>query len=100
MSELRLAKLIEVSDITGYYTAIIIVQSLSHVRPSVTPWTEACQASLSFTISLNLLKSMSIESVMLSSYLILCYHLLLLSSIFPNRVFSNESVLCIRWPKY
>ena len=67
----------------------------------MTPWIEACQASLSITNSQNLLKLMSIISVMLSNHLILCHSLLLLWSIFPNiRVFSNESVLCIRWPKY
>ena len=71
------------------------------VSNSATPWTAACQASLSFTISQNLLKIKSIESVMPSYHLILCYPLLLLPSIFPSiRVFSNESVLCIRWPKY
>ena len=64
-------------------------------------WTAACQASLSFTISWSLLKFISIESVMLSKHLIHCYPLLLLPSIFPSiRVFSNESLLCIRWPKY
>ena len=78
-----------------------IVQSLSRVRLLATPWAEACQASLSFTISWNLLKPMSIESVMPSNHLILCHPLLLLPSIFPNiRVFSSESALCIRWPKY
>ena len=67
----------------------------------MTPWTLACQASLSFTISLNFLKLMSIESVMSSKHLILCHPLLLLPSIFPNiRVFSIESALGIRWPKY
>ena len=67
----------------------------------MTPWTAAHQASLSFTISHSPLKFMSIKSVMPSSHLILCHHLLLLSSIFPSiRVFSNESALCIRWPKY
>ena len=67
---------------------------------SVTPWTAACQASLSLTISHNLLKLMSNESVMPSNYLILCHPLLLLPSIFPSiRVFPNESALCIRWPK-
>ena len=66
-----------------------------------TPWTAACQASLSFTISWSLLKLMSFESVMPSNHLILCHPLLLLPSIFPSiRVFSHESVLCIRWPKY
>ena len=76
-------------------------QSLSHVEIFVTPWTVACQASLSITNSQNLLKLKSIESVMLSNPLILCYPLILLPSIFPSiRVFSNESALYIRWPKY
>ena len=67
----------------------------------MTPWTAAVQASLSITNSLSFLKFMSIESMMPSNYLILCRPLLLLPSIFPSiRVFSNESVLCIRWPKY
>ena len=65
------------------------------------PWTAACQASLSFTISQSLLKLISIESVMPSIYLVVCHSLLLLPSILPSiRVFSNESVLRIRWPKY
>ena len=77
------------------------VQSLSHVRLFATPWTAAHQASLSITISWSLLKLISIESVMPSNQLILCCPLLLLPSIFPSsRVFSNESVLRIRWPKY
>ena len=77
------------------------VQSRSHVRLSATPWMAACQASLSTTNTQNLLKLMSIESVMPSNHLILCCPLLLLPSILPSiRVFSNESVLCIRWPKY
>ena len=77
------------------------VQSLSHVRLFTTPWTAAHQASLSITNSWSLRKLMSIESVMPSNHLILCHPLLLLPSILPSiRVFSNESVLCIRWPKY
>ena len=77
------------------------VQSLSHVGLFVTPWTAAHQASLSITNSQSLLKIMSIESVMPSNNFILCYSLLLSSSIFPSiRVFSNKSVLCIRCPKY
>ncbi|CAI9181177.1 unnamed protein product [Rangifer tarandus platyrhynchus] len=77
------------------------VQPLSHVRLFATPWTTACQASLSITNSQSLLKLMSIESVMPSNHLILCHALLLLPSIFPSiRVFSNQSALCIRWPKY
>ena len=67
----------------------------------MTPWTSALEASQSFTISLSLLKLMFIESVMPSNHFILCCPLLLLPSIFPSiRVFSNESVLCITWPKY
>ena len=77
------------------------VQSLSHVWLSVTPWTEACQPSLSITNSQSLLKVISIKLAMSFNHLILCCPLLLLSSIFLNiRVFSNESVLPIRWPKY
>ena len=77
------------------------VQSFSHVQLFVTPWTAARQACLSITNFRSLLKLMSIESVMLSNHLILCQPLLLLPSIFPSiRVFSNESVLRIRWPKY
>ena len=77
------------------------VQSLSRVRLSATPWTAARQASLSITNSWSLLKLLSVESVMPSNHLILCHPLLLPPSIFPSiRVFSNESVLYIRWPKY
>ena len=77
------------------------VQSLSRVRLFVTPWTAACQASLSITNSRSLLKLLSTESVMPFNHLILCHPLLLLPSIFPSiRVFSKESALCIRWPKY
>ena len=76
------------------------VQSLSHVRLFATPWTAARQASLSITNSLSLLKLMSIESVMPSNHLNLC-HPLLLPSILPSIwIFSNESVLRIRWPRY
>ena len=77
------------------------LQKLSHVQLFATLWTAACQASLSFTNSRSLLKLMSIESVIPFNHLILCHPLLLLPSIFPNiRVFSNESALHIRWPKY
>ena len=77
------------------------VQSLSHVQFFATPWTAAHQASLSITNSQLLLKRMSIESVMPSNHLVLCRPLLLLPLIFPSiRVFSSESVLRIRWPKY
>ena len=77
------------------------VQLLSRVRLFATPWTAAPQPSLPITNSQSLLKLMSIELIMPSLYLILCSPLLLLPSIFPSiRVFSNESVLCIRWPEY
>ena len=95
---------------TQYCKAIILqlkinqfnsVQSLSRVPLFAIPWTAACQPSLSITNFQNLLKLMSIESVMPSNHLVLCGPLLLLPSIFPSiRVFSNESVLHIRWPKY
>ena len=79
----------------------IVVQSFSHVWLFVTPWTAACQVSLSFTISWSLLKFMSIELVMSPNHFILCHLLLFLPSIFPSiRVFSNEMALRIRWPKY
>ena len=77
------------------------VQLLSCVRVFATPWTTACQASLSITDSWSPPKPMSIESVMPSNHLILCHLLLLMTSIFPSiRVFSNESALHMRWPKY
>ena len=77
------------------------VQSFRHVRLFATPWTAAHQASLFITNSRRLLRLMSIESVMPCNHLILCHPLLLLPSIFPSiRVFSNESALRIRWPKY
>ena len=77
-----------------------LIQTLNRVQHFETPWTAVHQASLSLTNSQSLLKLMSIESVMTSNHLILC-HLLLLPSIFPSiRVFSNESVLHIWWPKY
>ena len=80
-------------------TCVVVVQLFIGLFSR--PWTEACQASLSFTISQSLLKLMSIEPVMPSNHHILCRPLLLLPSIFPSiRVFSNESALCIRWPKH
>ena len=80
--------------------SVCSVQSLSCVQIFATPWTAACQASLPITNSRSPLKLMSIKSVIPSNHLILCHPLLLLSSIFPSiRVFSNESVLHIRWPK-
>ena len=79
----------------------VVVLPPSCVRLFVTPWSAACQASLSFTISWSLLKLMFIESVMLSNHLVLCHPLLLMPSIFPSiRVFSNELAFCIRWSKY
>ena len=87
--------------LNGMMVSDFSVQSLSHVWLFATPWTAACQASLSITNSWNLLKLTSIELVMPSNHLILCRPLFLLPSIFPcSRVFSSESVLCIRWPKY
>ena len=78
------------------YNVIAVVQLLSHVQLFATPWTAACQAFLSFPISLSLLKLMCIELVMPSYHIILCCPLLLLPSIFPSiRVFSNESAPCI-----
>ena len=83
------------------YTHTHSVQSLSHVQLFATPWTAACQASLSITNSQSLCKLMFIKSVMPSNHLILCRPLLLPPLIFPSiRVFSNESVLHIKWPKY
>ena len=86
------------------FLTIVVVQLLSHVQLFVTPWTAARQASLSFSVSqrrtMDMLKLMSIELMIPSNHLILCCPLLLLPSIFPSsRVFSNESDLCIRWPK-
>ena len=89
------------SDVVSFGNDHSIPLLLSHVRLFVTPWTAARQASLSITISRSLFKLMSIKSVMPSKHLILCRPLLLLPSVFPSiRVFSNESVLHIRWPKY
>ena len=80
---------------------VVVVQSLSRVLPFATPWGATCQASLSFTISQSLLKLMSIELVIPSNHLILCCPLFLFPSVFPSiRVFSSESAVCIRWPKY
>ena len=80
---------------------LFVVQLFNHVQFFATPWTAARQASLSFTISQNLLKLMSIVLVMPSNHLILCHPLLLLPSVFPSiRVFSNELTLRIRWLKY
>ena len=79
----------------------VVLQLISHVQLFANPWTAACQASLSFTITQSLLKLMSIESVMPSNHLTLCFPLLLLPSIIPSiTVFSHVSVLHIKWPKY
>ena len=83
------------------FSSISSVQSLRRVQLFMTPWTTAHQASLSIASSWSLLKLMSTKSVMPSNHLVLCHPLLLLPSIFPSiRVFSSESVLPIRWPKY
>ena len=106
MSLSRLVHLFDYSHPSGYEVVFALwfwfcsVQSLSHVQLFVTSWTAARQASLSITKSCSLLKLMSIESVIPSNHLILC-HPLLLPAVFPSiRVFSNESVLHIRQPKY
>ena len=83
------------------FTFPVVVLSLSHIRLFSTPWTATYQAPLSFTDSRSLLKFMSIESVILSHHLIICRPLFLLPLISPNiRVFSSESALRVRWPKY
>ena len=95
----RMLEWVAMSSSSNIY--ISSVQSLSCVRLFVTPWTAACQASLSITSFQNLLKLMSIQSVMPSSHLILCRPLLLLPPILPRiRVFPSESTLHIRWPRY
>ena len=87
--------------LSNWYEVISSVQLLSRVQLIATPWTAACQASLSINNSRSLLKLMSIESVMPSNHLILSHPLLLPPSVFPSiRLFSSESVLHIRWPKY
>ena len=98
-----LAQLFLSSAFFSFYLLVrfVVVQSLSHVQLSATPWTAACQASLFCTISCSLPKFMSIELVMPSNHLILYHSLLLLPSVFPSiKVFSNEPALHIRWPKY
>ena len=90
---------------SSYLLLFIVIQSLSHVQYFVTPWTAACQVSLSFTVSQSLLKLMSIELVMSSNHLILCRVRLLLPSVFPSiRVFTSEGALHIclifTWPKF
>ena len=103
-ANIYLHTLLDIKQITRkdlLYQFSFSVQPVSCVQLFVTPWTAECQASLSNTNSQSLLKLMSIESVMPSNYLILCHPLLLLPPIRPSiRVFSNESLLHIRWPKY
>ena len=83
------------------FCSVLVVQSISHVKLFATPWSEACQSSLSFTVSQSLLKLLPTELMIPSHQLILCHPLLLLPSIFPSsRVFSSELTLHIRWPKY
>ena len=87
--------------VIAHFSVFSSVQSLGPVQLFVIPWSAACQASLSITKSQSLLKLLSIKSVMSSNHLILCCPLLLPPSTFPSiKVFSNESILCIRWPKY
>ena len=102
VKELASRKLLQSTGSSAWHSEdLIVVQSLSRVKLFVTPWTAACQASLSFTISWSLLKLMSVESVMPSNHLIVYHLLLLLPSIFTSiRVFTNELALHIRWPKY
>ena len=85
----------------SWFIVVVVADLLSCIWLCATPWTTACQAPLSFTVSQSWLKLMSIESVMLFNHLILCHLLLLLPSVFPSiRVFSNESAIHTRWPKY
>ena len=89
------------NTVIQYVNRFVVFQLLSCVKLFASAWTATHQDSLSFTISESLLKLMSIESVISSNHLILCHPLLLMPSIFPSiRVFSNESVIPIRWPKY
>ena len=89
------------AKIMAFFFLLVVVHLLSCIWLFATPWIAACQASRSFPISQSLLKLMPVESIIPSSHLIFCCPLLLLPSFFPSiRVFSNESVLHIRWPKY
>ena len=91
----------KIVEYSGANEFVVLVQLLSHVWLFATPWSAACQASLSFTISRSLLKLTPIESVMPPNHLILCCPLLLLPSTFPRITdFSSESALHIKWPKY
>ena len=92
---------LKIKKINNFKFGLSSVQLPSHVQLFATPWTTACQASLSINSSRSPPKSMSIESVMPSNHLILCHPYLLMPSIFPSiRVFSNESAVYIRWPKF
>ena len=96
-----LGRAVRTFHVSSQATVATVVQSLIHVQLFATPWTAACQAFLSVTVSWKLLKFTSTESVMPSNHLILCHPLLLLPRIFPSiGVFSNESAFCIRLPKY
>ena len=89
------------ATVIPYKIWLLFLFSHSVMSDSLTTWTAACQASMTFTISLSWLKLMFIELMMSSNHLLLCCPLLLLPSMFPSiRAFSNESALCIRWPKY
>ena len=96
--------LLPIRQFIDHIKLLLLLFSRSVVSDSLhfaTAWTAVCQASLSFTISWNLVKLTSVESVMPSNHLIICWPVLLLPSLFPSiRVFSNESALCIRWTKY
>ena len=96
-----LLKFLATSSLSAFSSLTVSVQSLGCVKLFATPWTAARQVSLSITNSQSLLKLTSTESVMPSNHLILCRPHFLLPSTFPSiRVFSSESALCIRWPKY
>ena len=99
---LHVIRKLQIKTTVRYHCTLMQFSSVTQsCPPFTTPWTAACQASLSFTISQSLLKLMSIESVMPSNHRILCHLLFLLPSIFPIiRVFSNEWTLCVRWTKY
>ena len=97
---MKITKII-LKALTTHTHASSLFSDRSVVKDSATPWTAVCQASLSFTMSQSLHKFRSIESVMPSNHFILCHPLLLLLSVFPSiRVFSNDSALCINWPKF
>ena len=101
ITQISIAVLTKCKILLKFYNFVIVVQSLKSCIDSVTPWTTACLASLSLTISQRLLRLMSIELMMPTNHLILCHLLLLLPSVFPSiKVFSSESALHIRWLKY